>query len=193
MTQTSVERRYITGCWDYLPNKRLTEVVWDNMNDIDELQYTYRDHQFAKELQDTLDESTVKSAISNVPPHVRGEMRDAPIYSDPIKPYDNGEVFGGSTDVGDVSWITPTAQFRVATWPVGTPAHTWQAVAANGDFGETGLIYAAKILSGTAFDLLDKGSVLSEAAAEFQEQTDGDGYANALPDGAEPPFDAAGN
>ena len=32
----------------------------------------------------------------------------------------------------DVSWVAPTAQFRTATWVPGTPAHSWQAVAAGG-------------------------------------------------------------
>ena len=38
----------------------------------------------------------------------------------------------GSTDVGDVSWVTPTTEFYAATWVPGTPPHTWQAVAASG-------------------------------------------------------------
>ena len=38
----------------------------------------------------------------------------------------------GSTDIGDVSWLVPTAGFRTATWVPGTPAHSWQAVAAGG-------------------------------------------------------------
>ena len=34
----------------------------------------------------------------------------------------------GSTDVGDVSWLTPTAQIHVAAWPNGCPGHSWQNV-----------------------------------------------------------------
>ena len=51
----------------------------------------------------------------------------------------------GSTDVGDVSWATPTVGLRAATWVPGTSAHSWQAVAASGSsIGFKGAQLAAK-------------------------------------------------
>jgi aminobenzoyl-glutamate utilization protein B len=44
----------------------------------------------------------------------------------------------GSTDVGDVSWVVPTAQVTIGCEPQGTPPHSWQWVA-NGKSSVSGL------------------------------------------------------
>src|SRR5207249_1896019 len=55
-----------------------------------------------------------------------------------------GGVGKGSTDVGDVSWVAPTTGFTTACWVPGTPAHSWQAVAAGGtSIGRQGMQLAA--------------------------------------------------
>jgi len=88
-----------------------------------------------------------------------------------------------------VSYIAPTGQFTAATWPVGTPGHSWQVVAANGDFGKKGMMFAAKVLAGTAHDLMTDAETLKAAKAEFEETTGGEPYETPLPPEAEPPFD----
>ena len=75
---------------------------------------------------------------------------------------------GGSTDVSDISWITPTVGLSTATWVPGTPAHSWQAVAASGmSIGAKGGIVAAKTLALTAAELFKSPQVLAQAKAEF--------------------------
>jgi aminobenzoyl-glutamate utilization protein B len=77
----------------------------------------------------------------------------------------------GSTDVGDVSFTVPTAGLSVATWVPGTPAHSWQAVAAGGtSIGLKGMMVAAKTLAGTAINLMSNPKVLSEAKEEFEQR-----------------------
>ena len=76
----------------------------------------------------------------------------------------------GSTDVGDVSWLTPTAQFNAAAWPSQVPGHSWQVVS----IGKSGqahkaLKYAAKVLAGAAADLMQKPEILKAAREEFDE------------------------
>jgi aminobenzoyl-glutamate utilization protein B len=78
---------------------------------------------------------------------------------------------GGSTDVGDVSWVVPTAGLRTATWVPGTSAHSWQAVAAGGtSIGTKGMIVAAKTLTETAIDLFSDPALLSAATAEYRKR-----------------------
>ena len=73
---------------------------------------------------------------------------------------------GGSTDVADVSWVVPTVGISAATWVPGTPAHSWQAIAAGGmSIGEKGMVVAAKTLAMTAVDLFTDAALL-EAAKE---------------------------
>ncbi len=76
---------------------------------------------------------------------------------------------GGSTDVGDVSWRVPTVQMSAATWVPGTPAHSWQAVAAGGmSIGSKGMIVGAKTMALTAAELFSSPATIAEARTEFE-------------------------
>ena len=96
----------------------------------------------------------------------------------------------GSTDVGDVSWNVPTVGFGTATWVPGTPAHSWQAVAAGGtSIGHKGMLLAAKLLARTAQELFLDSSTIEAATVEFEERR-GVGYAySALLGDRQPPLD----
>lgn len=189
MTRTEVTRRYVTGCWDYLPNRTVTTAIWDTMQDLGPINYDSEAQAFAAEVQETLSDEQVESTGETVPDDHAEQMRETPLYGDPIPAYDDGEIGGGSTDVGDVSWIVPTGQFRAATWPVGTPAHSWQAVAVNADVGIEGGMYAAKVLAGTVVRLLKDPSLVERAQQEFTKATGERSYESALPSTATPPFD----
>ena len=71
----------------------------------------------------------------------------------PLESIGNGGI--GSTDMGDVSWVVPTVQARVATCAVGTSFHTWQAVAqGKSSAAHKGMIHAAKVMASTARALI---------------------------------------
>jgi len=189
MTRTSVERRYITGCWELLSNEPIAGRYGEVMAELGPVDYDEVDREFAAELKSTIADEQVDEAVSDLPEGVREAFRASALYDEPIEADDAGEVGMGSTEVADVSWIAPTAQFRASTWAVGTPPHTWQAVAANGDFGRKGMVYAAKVLAGTTHDLLADAD-LREAAREAWEADRGDRrYETPLPADVEPPFD----
>jgi aminobenzoyl-glutamate utilization protein B len=101
-----------------------------------------------------------------------------------------GQVGKGSTDVGDVSWVAPTAGFTTACWVPGTPAHSWQAVAAGGTtIGRKGMILAARVLAATASDLFRNPKTLEDARAEHARRTGGRKYQSLLGDNQKPPLD----
>ena len=76
---------------------------------------------------------------------------------------------GGSTDVGDVSWVVPTVGCRIATWAPGTPSHSWQAVACGGtDIGFKGMMVAAKTLALTGYDLINNPERINKAKADWE-------------------------
>jgi aminobenzoyl-glutamate utilization protein B len=96
----------------------------------------------------------------------------------------------GSTDVGDVSWTVPTVGFGTATWVPGTPAHSWQAVAAGGTtIGHKGMILAAKTLAVTATDLYENPALIERAREEFEERRGADFEYSALLGDRKPPLD----
>lgn len=188
MTRTSVERRYITGCHDFIPNEVLTETVWETMQEVGGIEFDEEQEAFAREIRETIDPDRLEASLEKLTAEIASEMEGRAAYGEPIAAYDAGEISGGSTDVGDVSHIVPTAQLRAATWPVGTPAHSWQAVAANHEFGIEGALYAAKVQAGAALDLLSDPARIERANAEFDEAKEGS-YETPLPDEVEPPFD----
>ena len=97
--------------------------------------------------------------------------------NDFIPPLYSSEHFSpGSTDVGDVSWQTPTSQLEAVCWPAGVPGHSWQIVACGkSSLAHKGLLFAAKVLAATALDLLSDAELLRQAKEEFTERA-ADGY-----------------
>ena len=86
-----------------------------------------------------------------------------------VIPFRGFGVQSASTDMGDVSWRVPTVQLSAATWVPGTPAHSWQAVAAGGtDIGAKGMMVAAKTMTLTAMDLFTDPQHIVKARADFE-------------------------
>ena len=189
MTQTDVSERFLTGCYDYRANETVTDSILENMRGIGPIDYDKADYDFAADLRATVPEDQIDSQLSDVPDELYDEIRDEVLYPEPVEAYDHEQQSHGSTEVGDVSWITPTGQFRGATWPVGTPGHSWQVVAANGDFGQKGVTFAAKVLAGTAYDLLADEGLIDAARNEFNDEIGADAYETPLPPEVEPPAD----
>jgi aminobenzoyl-glutamate utilization protein B len=106
-----------------------------------------------------------------------------------VQPY--GKSLGyGSTDVGDVSWATPTVGVRTATWVPGTSAHSWQAVAASGhSIGIKGAQVAAKAMTLMAVELFTDESLREAARAEFDAARGGDYEYRSLLGDRDPPLD----
>ena len=92
----------------------------------------------------------------------------------------------GSTDVGDVSWLTPTAQIHVAAWPNGCPGHSWQNVSSAGSsIGHKAAVHAGKVLAAAAAELLERPEILKAAREEFERRTAA-GYVCPIPPDAVP-------
>jgi len=105
-----------------------------------------------------------------------------------IAPIEQG-VGGGSTDVSDVSWVVPTAQFNTATFVPGTPGHSWQAVACSGSsVGRKGMVLAAKVLALSAWDLLTTPAQVEAARESFKKRSEGKEYRSRLPATQKPPL-----
>jgi len=112
---------------------------------------------------------------------------DRPLWGEILPHVETNAAMPGSTEVGDVSQITPTAQLTTACWPIGTPAHSWQIVASSGSsIGAKGMLLAAKALALSGLDLLTRPELLAEARAEFERRTSGRKYVSPLPADAYP-------
>lgn len=171
-TGTTVKHEVIHGAYSLLPNDVLATTVDTNLRRVGGVTYDSAEQAFAEKLFTTLGKTDV----------ALGSERE-------VQPI--GRRLGmGSTDVGDVSWVVPTIGFRTATWVPGTPAHSWQAVAAGGmTIGLKGMENASKILALTAVDLLTQPELIARARAEFEQRRGAEfNYRSAVGDRA-PPLD----
>lgn len=152
-TGTSMKYEIIGGTHDLLINKTLNEVMQSNLEKVGGITYTKEEIAFAEKLQPTF--------FTKAPPIESANT---------IKPLSyQTEGNQGSTDVGDVSYAKPTVGLRVATWVPGTPAHSWQAVAAGGtEIGTKGMLVASKTMALTAIDFMLKPSIIAAATEEFK-------------------------
>ena len=150
-TGTTMDYEMIGGTHELLPNLTLQKLMHDNLSKIGGLEYTPEEKVFANKIarslgQEGVNEDTAKN----------------------IQPYKTEAKAFGSTDVGDVSFAVPTVGMSAATWVPGTPAHSWQAVAAGGtSIGNKGMMIAAKTLTLTAIDLFKNKQLINAAKKEF--------------------------
>lgn len=183
MTQTEVDIEFLTGCYNLLPNSRINNVIHQNMTEVGPIEFSDEERAFAGELKETTEDPTPRYGD-----YMPEGSEEANIYSEILEPIGEDELMPGGTDVGDVSWITPTGRFTATTWPVGVSPHTWQAVAANGSFALKTPTFVAKVMAGTAYDLMQDQTIIEEATDEFEKAKGEREYENQLPADAEPPF-----
>jgi aminobenzoyl-glutamate utilization protein B len=151
-TGTRVEQEVIGGVYDLLPNETLAKLMDNNLRHVGGYTYSPDEKQFAEKIQKTF--SGVIPAADRAATVEEFEIGTTPL--------------GGSTDVGDVSWVVPTTGLGTATWVPGTSAHSWQAVAAGGmSIGHKGMIVAAKTLALTIIDLFTAPDKIRSAQQEF--------------------------
>ena len=181
MTETNFTMRQIDGTASTLPNETLERVMYKNMQQVPIPEYTAAEREFAQALHATYP-AAVPGLLSDSNRQVwayANKMTDGGkrAINDFIMPYVPSAAYSpGSTDVGDVSWLTPTAQITTATWTSAAPGHSWQ----NVSIGKTtiaykGMLQAAKIIAGSAADLMEQPELLEKARAEFDE-TAAEGY-----------------
>jgi aminobenzoyl-glutamate utilization protein B len=168
MTETSVSVQVQAGSWELLNNLEGAKLLDANVRWVGSPIYTKEEEEFAKNIQ----------RATNVPEV--GMDRD-------IRPLEGQSQEGGSTDVGDVSWVVPTLHISVATSPLDAPWHAWPVVATGGmSIGHKGMIVASKSLAATMVDLFEKPQALKAVRAEFEKKKGDTVYKAYLPDSPPP-------
>jgi aminobenzoyl-glutamate utilization protein B len=170
MTETEAKITMQSGDWETLVNLAGAKVVQANLEWLGPVPFTPEEQEFAKEIQ---------RATGVEPKGLDSKVRP---WAEP-KP----DPEGGSTDVGDVSWVVPMLGLSVTTAPLDAPWHAWPTVACAGmSIGHKALIYAAKVLAATMVDLYEDPKTVQAIQAEFKEKTKGIVYKPFVPDGPPP-------
>ena len=152
-TGTRLEYEIIHGNRPVLANNVVQKIMYDNLVSIGGVPYNRKEKSFAEKIYKTL-----RNPSLNI-----SSAQEVQTYQ-----FTKGK---GSTDVGDVSWMVPTAGLRTATWVPGTSAHTWQAVSVGGmSIGMKGMMNAAKTIAGTAVDIYSNPEIVKSANKELLER-----------------------
>jgi aminobenzoyl-glutamate utilization protein B len=166
--------RFIAAVHQRQANKAAAELYQKNIELVGMPAWTEEENAFAKSLQKEL-----KARENGMPAKVDG-----------LRAPSGDSIGGGSSDVGDVTLIAPTATIRFPGQVPGAASHHWSSVACN--YGSTawkGLNAGAKAIAASAVDLLTKPAELKKLRAEFEEYTKKFPYKSFLPADAKPPLD----
>jgi aminobenzoyl-glutamate utilization protein B len=158
------------GAWEILVNMPGARLLHANLEALPPLEFTDAEQEFARTIQRAtgVEAKGLRSAIE-------------PLPSRP------GEPEGGSTDVGDVSWVVPVLHATVTTSPEAAPWHAWPVVACAGmSIGQKGMMQAARLLTITMVDLYESPGLRRAIRDEFAARTKGVTYKGYIPEGPPP-------
>ena len=171
-TETKLSYEVMHGNYSLMPNDTVQKLLHSQLSAFGGIEYTAAEQKYAEQIYETFFEPSLKL----------GDEKK-------IMPYKQSHTYG-STDVGDVSWLIPTAGIRTATWVPGTSAHSWQAVAAGGmSIGLKGMKLAAKVLTASATKIYENPEIIVDAKQELASRVGEDFKYEALLGDRDPPLD----
>ncbi|MFC0388886.1 M20 family metallopeptidase [Muricoccus vinaceus] len=180
MSGTSWSFEIDKACSEVLPNRTLETVLHGNFQTLGAAEYDEADQRFAGEIRRSLSAEDIASEVASFA--ADPALGDVALH-EAVLPFDGTPLFqAGSTDVGDVSQIVPTVQAWGACWAVGTPFHTWQAVAqGQSAHAHKGMAQAAKVMAATALDGFRDPELLARAKAELAKRRGAAAYECPIP------------
>ena len=168
MTETTSELKVQGGSWEVLVNGPGAQLLQQNLLWLGPATYTEQEQAFARQIQ----------RATGVP--------EKGMYAG-VLPLEGQPEEGGSTDVGDISWVAPTLHVTVATAPEGAPWHAWPVVATGGmSIGHKGMLRASRVLAATMVDLYERPEALAAVQADFKAKKGDVQYRPYVPDGPPP-------
>lgn len=177
MTETRLDADVGYGGYHKIPNSVLSEIVTTNMREVGPQEYTKDEYEFAAKIAESFPrEDRVNGLRKNKVPDWEN-LVDVDLVTTIFDAWDDGTTSPGSTDVSDVSWITPTMEFRTTCNVNGAPGHSWQFTACSGTgIGHKSLLFAAKTMAGSVLDLLQNPEKIKQAKEDHQERLRGRTY-----------------
>jgi aminobenzoyl-glutamate utilization protein B len=196
MTETRVEIHFEEGCSPVLNNHYLSDLQYHAMQLIGPIEFTQDEIDYAQQINDAFpgentDYIDRRIDYYNPVPELAAIFEkhcDQPLIGVNFPAMDAAKVMTGSTDVGDLSLVTPLSMLETACFPTATPGHTWGEVASAGSsIGHKGMLHAAKIMAITAMELYANPEHLPKIRKEFTRRTGGKPYVSPIPADINPP------
>lgn len=167
MAGVEYEIKLNNGLYELLINETGAKVLQKNMELIGPVTYTKEEMDFADKIMKAYGQEA-KGISGNIKP--LETTREDPV--------------GGSTDVGDVSYIVPEITLLATTAPYESPWHSWVVVACGGmSIGHKGMLFASKSLGTTMVDLFENEQLRKQIKDEFIKRKGKEVWKAMLPDG----------
>lgn len=177
MAGVEYEVKLNSGLYEILVNQAGADVLQKNIEFVGPISYTEEEIEFANNIMKEygLEAKGIDGSIHKM----KETLADA---------------VGGSTDVGDVSYIVPEISLGAVTAPVGSPWHSWVVVACGGmSIGHKGMLFASKSLGTTMVDLFEDEALRAKIKAEFLKRKGSEVWKAMLPEGPAPIPDSKTN
>ena len=184
MTGTTVDIIFDEGLSNIIPNFTLEDQLEKSFKKIGPNTYTKQEREYAARFKATFDLKKleeVKDTVKNKAVLLEN-IKNSEIC-DIVLEHNHSDVCAmGSTDVGDVSWVVPTAQINTACYSYGAGAHSWQWVAqGKSTIALKGALLAAKVMADTVIACFEDHAIIEAAKKEFDERLNGEKYQSLIP------------
>ncbi len=167
MTDTELEVKFITASPDILANDILNELLSDCMQELPNINFSEQEYEFAKKIKETFHENQedlIRERLKIA--GYKGEIgdKDRVLFTSKVEYKGLDPDVAGSSDIGSVSWLIPTAQVLTTCNPFGTADHSWQYISCAGSsIGQKGMLYASQILTLAGIKLIQQPSLIKRA------------------------------
>lgn len=161
MTDTTVTSRVLGAAWPQHMNRVIAETMFAHIRRVGMPDWSEDDQRFARAVQKMLGVEE-----RGLPTEVAEELEGAERIPD-------GERRGGgSDDIGDVSWVVPTATLRYPANIAGGPGHNWnKSIAMATPIAHKGVAAGAKVQGLTLLDFVLRPELVRQAREYFEKQT----------------------
>ncbi len=155
MTDTTLTRRIVGAAWPRHFNRPLALAMQRNIDTVGMPKWSKQDQTFARALQQLLEVPQL------------GLQTDVAALAGPS----TVPVSGGSDDIGDVSWVVPTAILSYPSNVPGMTAHHWSsAMAMATPIAHQGATAGAKVIAATLLDLIGSAELRANAGRYFSDE-----------------------
>lgn len=190
MTETELEVIFDEGLSNTVPNFVLEDAIAESFAEAGAPVYTVEERAYAKQFKDSF---PIEGQLSDLPYAVKDieklkeNVRTSEICDYVVEAFHSDRCEMGSTDVGDVSWVVPTATVNTACYSYGAGSHSWQWTAqGKSAIAHKGMLYAAEIMARAAAKLVEEPERIEKAKAEFMQRLDGEVYQCPIPADVKP-------
>lgn len=190
MSGVDYEIKFDKACSNIIPNAVLEDVLYKNFVKAGPCEYTEDEIAYANSFKENFPEENFKGqfilSAADDPLKEIDYMKTRALDEKILEHKHKGMVSMGSSDVGDVSNVVPTAQISVACYAMGTVGHSWEQVAqGKSSIAMKGMHKAGEVLYLSAVDLLENPELIEKAKEEFLNRTKGK-FISPIPDGKKP-------